>query len=456
MYKSSNTAVAEPVERKSSGQKAVERFTEMMIGRMEAMKASDWKKGWIDGEIYGLPQNISGRCYSGTNSLFLQMHAAMNGFSTPVYMTFLQIQKEGARVNSGAEAMPVAYWDFIIQDKDGRRVKSADYRRLSKEEQKGMTVIPFMKAYNVFNIDQTNLREVSPEKYAALQEQFRSPELRDKSGMYVNEALDRLFERQEWLCPIQTDKHSAKAYYSPSRDRIVLPMKEQFRISTTPDGIYKDGMEFYSSAVHEMAHSTGAPGRLNRTKGDKFGDEKYAKEELVAELTAANVGYALGFDSRILDNNAAYLDSWIEVLKENPKFIVSVMADVNKASAMVLGNIDRQRIALGQEPLLDSDREKDGKHTVTYPVEPVKAAEPMTERVDAAIIRKKDGGYAIRASFQGTALGMKPVDSETGKRYFQLPDGNERLELLAKELNAKFGKEVISRGMQDGRGMKMG
>ena len=206
MYKSSKTAVAEPVERKSSGQKAVERFTEMMIGRMEAMKAGDWKKGWIDGEIYGLPQNISGRCYSGSNSLFLQMHAAMNGFSTPVYMTFLQIQKEGARVNSGAEAMPVAYWDFIIQDKDGRRVKSADYRRLSKEEQKGMTVIPFMKAYNVFNIDQTNLREVSPEKYAALQEQFRSPELRDKSGMYVNEALDRLFERQEWLCPIQTDK----------------------------------------------------------------------------------------------------------------------------------------------------------------------------------------------------------------------------------------------------------
>jgi hypothetical protein len=102
-------------------------------------------------------------------------------------------------------------------------------------------------------------------------------------------------------------------------------------------------MEYYSSALHEMAHSTGTESRLNRVKGDRFGDPKYAKEELVAELTAANTGYALGFDKRILDNNAAYLDGWISVLKENPKFIVSVMADVNKASNMVLEAVDKQR-----------------------------------------------------------------------------------------------------------------
>ena len=75
-----------------------------------------------------------------------------------------------------------------------------------------------------------------------------------------------------------------------------------------------------------------------------------------AELTAAMVGNSMGFDKRILDNNAAYLDSWISTLKENPKFIVSVMADVNKAANMVLEEVDKQKMALGEEPLLDKNR----------------------------------------------------------------------------------------------------
>lgn len=98
-----------------------------------------------------------------------------------------------------------------------------------------------------------------------------------------------------------------------------------------------------------MAHSTGTESRLNRGSHEKFGDAKYAKEELVAELTAAMVGNSMGFDKRILDNNAAYLDGWISTLKENPKFIVSVIADVNKAANMVLEEVDRQKIALGED-----------------------------------------------------------------------------------------------------------
>ena len=346
MYKKRNTGSGGGGQ--SMADKAIEKFTEMMIDRMERMKAGDWKKGWIDGAaVYGMPQNINGRNYSGSNSFFLQMDSAMHGYKTPVYMTFLQIQKENARINKGAEAMPVIYWDVSIKDANGKRVDRDDYRNMSKEEQDRCTVLPFMKAYHVFNMDQTNLAEVNKAKYDRMVEKFKAPEMRDADGMYVNKALDRLFEKQEWVCPIQYDKVSPNAYYSPSRDIIVVPKKEQFNIGKDKDEIYKDGMEYYSSALHEMAHSTGTEKRLNRVKGDKFGDPKYAKEELVAELTAANTGYSLGFDKRILDNNAAYLDGWISVLKENPKFIVSVMADVNKASNMVLEAVDKQRIALG-------------------------------------------------------------------------------------------------------------
>ncbi len=95
-------------------------------------------------------------------------------------------------------------------------------------------------------------------------------------------------------------------------------------------------MEYYSTMLHEMTHSTMTPERLNREMGGRFGDPKYAKEELVAELTAAMISHSMGFDSRITDNSAAYLDSWIGVLKQEPKFIVSVMADVNKASDLIL------------------------------------------------------------------------------------------------------------------------
>ena len=440
MYKKRNTGSGGG---QSMADKAVEKFTEMMIDRMERMKAGDWKKGWIDGEaVYGMPQNINGRNYSGSNSFFLQMDSAMHGYKTPVYMTFLQIQKENARINKGAEAMPVIYWDVSIKDANGKRVDRDDYRNMSREEQDRCTVLPFMKAYHVFNMDQTNLAEVNKEKYDKMVEQFKALEMRDAKGMYENKALDRLFEKQEWVCPIQYDKVSANAYYSPSRDIIVVPKKEQFNIGKDKDEIYKDGMEYYSSALHEMAHSTGTESRLNRVRGDRFGDPKYAKEELVAELTAANTGYALGFDKRILDNNAAYLDGWISVLKENPKFIVSVMADVNKASNMVLEAVDKQRIALGEKPILQKGNSKqDALDDIAFD--------------NGAIIKMKSGEYAVRASYQGTELGMKPIDRETGARYFTLPDGKEKQSLLAQTLSSRYMQDIRNLGQRQSQSVRM-
>ena len=139
-----------------------------------------------------------------------------------------------------------------------------------------------------------------------------------------------MIETQGWLCPILADKRVDGAFYSLAKDIVVLPMKEQFNIGDTPEEIYRGGMEFYSTMLHEMSHSTMTPERLNREMGGRFGDPKYAKEELVAELTAAMICHSMGFDMKVTDNSAAYLDSWIGVLKQEPKFIVSVMADVNE------------------------------------------------------------------------------------------------------------------------------
>lgn len=333
---------------------ALQRFAEMLIKRMEEMQ-KDWHKGWIGGgSMFGLPQNISGRTYEGSNAFLLFLHTAEKGYKAPVYMTHGQIHKEGAIVQKGEKAVPVFKWGFSIKDKDGKKVTEEEFNNMTDDEKKECKRRPFLRIYPEFNIDQTNMSEVNKEKYDAVVSQFRktdAPTITD--GMYVNKAIDRMMEKQEWVCKIQYDKEEKGAYYSPAKDIVVLPTKAQFRIHPDdPEECYKDGQEYYGTALHEMAHSTGHPSRLDRLKPAAFGSPEYAKEELVAELTSAMVGNTLGFDRRISDNNVAYLQNWTSALRKEPKFIVSVMADVNKASRIIIENIDKQRVALGEKPLV--------------------------------------------------------------------------------------------------------
>lgn len=333
---------------------ALQRFAEMLIKRMEEMQ-KDWHKGWLGGgSMFGLPQNISGRTYEGSNAFLLFLHTAENGYKAPVYMTYGQLYKEGAHVLKGEKAVPVFKWGFSIKDKDGKKVTEEEFDNMTDDEKKECKRRPFLKIYPEFNIDQTNMSEVNKEKYDAVVSQFRKtdvPTITD--GMYVNKAIDRMMEKQEWVCKIQYDKEEKGAYYSPAKDIVVLPTKAQFRIHPDdPEECFKDGQEYYGTALHEMAHSTGHPSRLDRLKPAAFGSPEYAKEELVAELTSAMVGNTLGFDRRISDNNVAYLQNWTSALRKEPKFIVTVMADVNKASRIIIENIDKQRIALGEKPLV--------------------------------------------------------------------------------------------------------
>ena len=430
-------------EHKPQTQLAIEKFAEMMIARMEEMKESHWKKGWIDGYgSYGLPQNIVSGTLNGGNSFFLQLDTAMNGYKMPLYMTFLQAQNMGLRINKGAESMPVIFWDLLYKDQNGKRIDKDAIDAMTREERMALDATPILRVYKEFNVDQTNLAVVNPAKYEQLQQRFKAPEMRDDKGMYVNAAIDRMLQRQEWVCPVQYDKLAPGASYSLSRDRIVIPMKSQFNISSTPEEVYKDGMEYYSTFLHEATHSTGSPERLNRVKGKHFGDTQYGHEEYVAEMTAAVVGNSLGFDKRILDNNTAYIQGWIKDLRENPKVILGILSDVNKASNMLLEKIDQQKMALGEAPILDRRTEK---------LEPVGA-----KFENAAIVKQKNGEFAARASFNGTELEMKPVAREIGIRYFSLPEGKEKQRLLTTTLNSSFAGDISSRSRIREQSIKIG
>ena len=382
---------------KTMAEKAIDRFAQMMVTRLEEMKGQQWEKGWIDGggRTQGLPQNLSGRRYSGHNDFFLQLHTAINGYDAPVYATYKQIRDAGATVNKGEKAMPVIYWNISHKDENGQKISDEAFDAMTKAEQAKVKTIPIMMGYYVWNLQQTNFAEVKPEQYAKVTGQFKAPHVADTKGMYESKEFDAMIDKQAWVCKIK-NVEGAGASYSPSKDEITVPMKAQFKIHDTPEEVYKDGMEYYSSIAHEMAHSTGVEKRLGRDMEGHFGDPKYAKEELVAELTAAMVGNTMGFDKRILDNNAKYVDGWMDTLKKEPRFILSVMADVNKASKMILDHVDAQRLEMGMKTLQPKEEANNGKTTETkvapetkmdIAAEPI--AKPMTKAEEKAELAKE-------------------------------------------------------------------
>lgn len=347
-------------ERSNKSADNLQKFAEMMSNIITKAKSKNWRQGWlgVKGTILGLPQNITGRTYSGGNSFFLMADTSEKGYNTPVYMTFKQAKDRNLHVNAGEKSVPIFKWGLSIKDENGKTVSEEDYNAMSKEERDKFSVRPYPKVYHVFNIDQTNLSEVNKKKYDAIVARFKAPEeeVKDSKGMYINDALDRMFKEKAWHCDIRYNKPSSRAFYVPSQDFIVLPMKEQFNIGKTAEEVYRDGMEYYSTALHEMAHSTGHESRLNRQFGAKRTDG-YAHEELIAEMTAALVGSTMGFDKKILENNANYLKGWLENLKRNPESITTIMSDVGKASDMIIEKIDEQRVALGQTPLKEGNLE---------------------------------------------------------------------------------------------------
>ena len=369
---------------KTMAEKAIDRFAQMMVTRLEEMKGQQWEKGWIDagGKNQGMPQNLSSRRYSGHNDFFLQLHTAMKGYDVPVYATYKQLKDAGATIGKGEKAMPVIYWNVTHRDENGHKVSDEAYDAMTKAEQEKIKTVPVLMGYYVWNLQQTNFAEVKQEKYAKLQEQFKAPEMKDTKGMFESKEFDQMIDKQAWVCKINTVE-GAGAFYSQSKDEITVPMKAQFNIHDTPEEVYKDGMEYYSSIVHEMAHSTGVEKRLGRDMEGHFGDPKYAKEELVAELTAAMVGNTMGFDKRILDNNAKYVDGWMDTLKKEPRFILSVMADVNKASKMILDHVDALRLEMGMTTLQPKEAavtdEKTKNEKVAEETKVDMAAEPLAK-----------------------------------------------------------------------------
>ena len=360
----------------------IQQFADMMIKRMEDMKESNWKKGWMDGRgDAGFPRNaLTGRQYNGINPFMLMYNTIEHEYTTSMYLTARQLFSMNEslkdpstgkialenldkvmKINKGEKAFPVYYMIHKYKDMQGKEYSDQEYNDLSEEQRKDIKAYFYPKVHHLFNIDQTNMKEVNPSLYNSFVDKYtKRPSLPDSDGMYFNEDIDSLLAHSKpsvwksgrdnlsWYCPIDQTADISSPHYNLSKDFIKVPLKNQYKTSDSKEGVFADGQEFYATLLHEMAHSTGPKGRLNRDLSGSFGDKKYAKEELVAELSAALISSTMGFDKRINDNNAKYVSSWLKVLKEEPSFIKTVLSDVGKASDMITEKIDAQQVALGQ------------------------------------------------------------------------------------------------------------
>lgn len=279
--------------------------TNRIIEQLE-QGAIPWKKPWT-GVSGGAISHATGRPYSLLNQMLLGKPGE--------YITWNQAHKEGGKIRKGAKAHVVVFWKVLPKERrDGSGAIVTD-----PEGNPVIDTLPVLRYFQVFHLDDTE--GIDP-KWDTMPAKCADPDTAADTALQAY--VDREGITLEQLI-------SNEAYYSPSRDLIHLPIREQFTATA----------EYYSTAFHEATHSTGHPSRLNRfelnSPAAAFGSESYSKEELVAEIGAATVLHTLGIETpSSFKNSAAYIQNWLQVLKNDKRFIISAAGRAEKAAKRIL------------------------------------------------------------------------------------------------------------------------
>lgn len=264
-----------------------------------------WLKPWSAANTEGRiirPLRHNGIAYRGINVLMLWGAALEAGYNSPYWMTFKQAQELGAHVRKGERGNPVVYANTITKTEEG-----AD----GSEEER---TIPFMKAYSVFNVEQI---DGLPDHYHAKVEP-------------VIDSAQRIEHADAFFAATGADiRHGGnRAYYNGDSDHVQMPVFECFR---SPES-------YYATLAHELTHWTKHKTRLDREFGRKrWGDEGYAREELVAELGAAFLCADLGLTPEAGTDHAAYIQGWLKLLTDDKRAIFAAAAHAQRAADFLHG-----------------------------------------------------------------------------------------------------------------------
>ena len=275
-----------------------EMVTERIIVELEKGNIP-WKKPWT-GVRSGAFNRVTKRPYSLLNQMLLK-HSGE-------YATFKQWQDLKGHIRKGEKSEIVVFWKIYESEETNPDTGEKEIKK-----------IPLLRYYNVFHISQVDgVEPLAPEQ---LNNEVEPLEAGDK-------IITNYINREHHLNFVE--HKSNKAYYSPSNDTVVVPLKEQYNLIN----------EYYSTAFHELTHSTGHKDRLNRLESGavaSFGSETYSKEELCAEIGSAALMSVTGIETpKTFKNSTAYIQNWLQVLKNDNKFIVSASSKAEKAVNYIL------------------------------------------------------------------------------------------------------------------------
>ena len=275
-------------------------ITDQIVGLLET-GVKPWTQPWQAAHAAGpvsRPLRHNGEAYSGINTLILWCFAIERGYSAPIWMTFQQARNLGAHVRKGETSAPVVYAGAITNTETDQATgeETESTRR-------------FLKSYRVFNVDQI---EGLPAHYYAKAEPRASTPARIAHA-------DAFFA----ATGAEIRHGGGSAFYSPGQDFVQMPDLETF--DTAED--------YYATLGHECTHWTRHKSRLDRSFGrERYGDEGYAQEELVAELGAAFLCADLGLTLKDREDHAAYISSWLKVLKNDKRAIFTAAAHAQRAA----------------------------------------------------------------------------------------------------------------------------
>ena len=276
------------------------RITNQIVSQLEK-GVRPWVRPWNAEHAAGRiarPLRHNGRPYNGINVLSLWASAMAQNFAAPVWMTFKQAMELDAHIRKGEKGSLVVYADSITR-------KETDEKTGDEIERE----IPFLKGYIVFNVEQIEgLPEIFYAKAAA-----------------TRDLVARIEHAEDFFGSMgATIRHGGnQAYYKQELDYVQMPLFEAFR----------DAESYYSTLAHELTHWTKHPQRLDRDFGRKsWGDEGYSREELVAELGSAFLCADFELHQEPREDNAAYIATWLEVLKHDNRAIFAVAAHAQRAA----------------------------------------------------------------------------------------------------------------------------
>jgi antirestriction protein ArdC len=283
--------------------------TEKIIKQLEEGVCA-WNKPWASKPAANL---ISQKEYRGLNTFLL----GSQGYASQYWLTYAQAVKLGGHVKKGEKSSLVVFWNIGEE-------RTIVNRETGKEK---LSKAILLRYYSVFNLAQT---EGIAEKLGL-----------DKQ-IPVVPSLDTCEEIVAGMPSPPKREQDAKACYVPSADVVRMPARELF---ASPES-------FYSVLFHELGHSTGHASRLNRAgimEKHSFGDADYSREELVAEMTAAMLCGVCGISPAVIDNSAAYLHNWIQVLKGDAKLLIQAASAAQKASDYIRGLAKPTEISTEEE-----------------------------------------------------------------------------------------------------------